>query len=161
MSAGVFWAWRAFLWAKAPWPAEPGSTRFDEALRRIRSEAGRPGRVTVMRNQASMGMNNNYWPAVSRWAVMADPALAKKVHPRYVADLDDAPGTAQMRAWYRQLTGERPKAGSWKEDAASAQVFDAPGLDHRRGSLPRGERGACSPPRDMQAPEEVGEVCEA
>lgn len=120
MSAGVFWAWRAFLWAKAPWPAEPGSTRFDEALRRIRSEAGRPGRVTVMRNQASMGMSNNYWPAVSRWAVMADPALAKKVHPRYVADLDDAPGTAQMRAWYRQLTGERPKAGSWKEAAAMA-----------------------------------------
>lgn len=119
-NSGRFWALRAFRWAREPWPADPSRTSFDEALRRIRAEAARPGRVTVMRNQATLGMNNNYWPAMSRWALMADPALAAKVRPRYVAALDDPPGKAQMRAWYRELTGEAPKAGGWEEAAAMA-----------------------------------------
>ena len=110
-----FWAWRAYLWGSAPYPADPSRTNFDEACRRIVLEAQKPGKVLLMRNQATTGMNNNYWPAVSRWAVMRHPWLAAQVHPKWVDGLDGAEGLARMRQWYRMLTGEAPRANSWKE----------------------------------------------
>ena len=114
----LFWAWRAYLWGTDAWPADPSRTNFDEACRRIVLEAQRPGRITVMRNQAAIGMNNNYWPAVSRWAVMRHPWLAAKIHPKRTEEMDGPQGLAQMRRWYRMLTGEAPKAGSWMEAEA-------------------------------------------
>lgn len=126
MSRTVFWAWRAYIWGTNPYPADPRRTNFDEACRRIVLEAQTPGKITVMRNQASIGMNNNYWPAVSRWAIMRHPWLAAKVNP-HPGELDSGQGLAEMRSWYRKLTGEAPKANSWME--AKAMLREEGGID--------------------------------
>lgn len=127
MSRTEFWAWRAMLWGRSPYPADPSRANFDELCRRIVLEASRPGKVTLMRNQADMGANNNYWPALSRWAIMRHPWLAAQIHPKYRPELDEGAGLAQMRAWYRTVAGKPPRARSWME--AEARLRAEGGLD--------------------------------
>lgn len=113
-SSTVTWALKGAAWAKKPYPADPSITKFEAWLSRVNAEARVTGKCTIMRNQASMGMSNNYWPCLSRLAIMASPALADYIHPNHLQPLDDAEGVEMLNRLYRDVVGRPPKLRDWK-----------------------------------------------
>ena len=107
-------ALKAARWAVQPYPADPTKTRFEVLLERLNREANRPGKMTIMRNQASMGMNNNYWPCISRLVIMHTPGFAYYIHPRHVRELDSASGIAFLNRVYADVTHKTPTIANWK-----------------------------------------------
>lgn len=110
----VGWAEDAVEWAKQPYPAAEGRTNFDQLLEQVRGIADVPGKVRIMRNQAALGMNNNFWPCLSRLMIMADPDLVRWIEPRFCEALDRQAGIAMLQLMYQDVTGERPRARSWR-----------------------------------------------
>lgn len=74
-----------------------------------------------MRNQQTMGMNNNYWPALSRLAIMHSPHLAKYIHPTCRPPLDGREGVELMNELYRRVVGRPPKVRDWTAARASVE----------------------------------------
>ena len=60
------------------------------------------------------GVKATTWPCLSRLLIMAEPTLARRIHPAYLKDLDGQDGVARMQRWFRLITGRKPAARSWK-----------------------------------------------
>lgn len=122
----VTWALKAAAWAERPYPADPSITTFAAWMIRLTAEASVTKRCTIMRNQQAMGMSNNYWPALSRLAVMHSPHLAKYIHPAHRQPLDGREGVELMNELYRRLVGRSPKVRDWTaaRDAVGQGAFD-------------------------------------
>lgn len=110
----ITWALQAANWAKKPNPAHPECSNFEVFLDRLERESRRPHRITIMRNQASMGMSNNYWPTMSRLAIMAIPTLALYINPRHVRELDGDDGRDLLNMLYTEITDQEPAIHDWK-----------------------------------------------
>lgn len=111
----LHWAEAAVRWAKQPYPAVPGRTNYAQLLEQVcASIANNPGKVRLMRNQAAMGMNNNYWPALSRLMIMDEPELVNWIKPSHSEQLDCQAGIAMMQIYFGSITNRRAKARSWK-----------------------------------------------
>lgn len=115
MVSTTTWALQAAHWAIKPYPADPSINNFDAWFTRVLREARKPGKVTLMRNQISMGMNNNYWPCMSRLAIMRDPWLAHYIHPRHVIELDCPEGIDLLNKLYETITHAEPKVRDWQQ----------------------------------------------
>lgn len=124
----VTWALKAAAWAEKPYPADPSITTFAAWMIRLTAEASVTKRCTIMRNQQTMGMNNNYWPALSRLAIMHSSHLAKYIHPTYRPPLDGREGVELMNELYRRVVGRPPKARSWM---AARDAAERGGVDGR------------------------------
>lgn len=107
----------AYQYAAAEWCKETnaytGRQNWAELLARADAAYGTP-KKTIMRNQLNIGFSNNYWPALSRWLIMAKPYLATKIHPRMSA-LDTPEEAASLVKLYTQITGKRPRVNYWKD----------------------------------------------
>lgn len=110
----VGWAEEAVEWAKRPYPAVEGRTNYGQLLERVCAIASEPGKVRVMRNQAELGMNNNYWPCLSRLMIMDEPELVRWIEPRFCEALDRQAGIAMLQLMFQDVTGRRPRARSWR-----------------------------------------------
>ena len=109
------YALEAVRWAKKPYPANPDTTNWEEWLRKLKQEAKRPHKQTIMRNQVTLGMNNNYWPTLSRFALMAEPqALGSLINPRHISGLDSPAGIELLNELFVQVTGTTPKVYDWR-----------------------------------------------
>ena len=113
-SKSVTWARQAVNWAKSAYPANPDKTRFEAWMDKLYAAANNPYKMTIMRNQVTLGMNNNYWPCLSRLAIMNSPHLGKYIHPRKVEDLDNHEGLAMLRQLHVELVGSEPKLKNWR-----------------------------------------------
>ncbi|MEG2533648.1 MAG: hypothetical protein RSB04_11615 [Gordonibacter sp.] len=89
-------------------------TNFTKLRLEVARVSGEPGRMLIMRNQAAIGMNNNYWPCLSRLLIMGDPWLVEYINPHYIEALDSPPAAAMLCLYYNRITGSRPKVSSWK-----------------------------------------------
>lgn len=108
-------ALEAVRWAKKPYPANPVRTNWDEWLERLKTEARKPYKQTIMRNQSSMGMNNNLWPALSRFTLMAEPeTFGSLIKPRHISALDSPTGIELLNELFHQITGSNPKVYDWR-----------------------------------------------
>lgn len=112
----AYWAYRACEWGAEPCPADERYTNFEMLLHKVQLLlAAEPWRQTVMRNQVRMAISNNFWPALSRWALMAEPSLAEVIHPRKVEELDD--GEVPMDELFIRMTGRLPEVFDWRRAA--------------------------------------------
>lgn len=107
-------ALEAVRWAKAPYPPNPEKTNWDVFFEKVSKEARNPYKRTIMRNQVSMGMNNNLYPTLSRFAIMAEPKLASLIKPRHIPVLDSPAGIELLNDLFKQATGEQPKIYDWQ-----------------------------------------------
>ncbi len=108
-------ALEAARWAAQPYPAEPERTNWQVWIERVKQEARNPYKRTIMRNQVSLGMNNNYYPTLSRFAIMDEPdLLGSLIKPRHVVGLDSAAGIEMLNGLFEQATGHKPKIYDWK-----------------------------------------------
>ncbi|ACV22609.1 Uncharacterised protein [Slackia heliotrinireducens] len=124
MARTVEYAYEAGEWARATCPGDRDCrTRWELLVQRTRSQARMPGRVLVKRDQVSVpgGVNHNLWPALSRMLIMADPALARTIFPRAVADLDGPEGAEVLARAYERATGGPPPWRDWREAAELAR----------------------------------------
>ncbi len=71
------------------------------------------------------GVQATTWPCLSRLLIMDEPALARRIHPAYIKDLDNQDGVANMQRWYHMLTGRKPAARSWKHARELVDEEDA------------------------------------
>ncbi len=107
-------ALEATRWASQPYPAEPKKTNYQVWIEKIKKEAINPYKRTIMRNQVSLGMNNNYYPTLSRFAIMDEPELlGSLIKPRHVAGLDSEAGVEMLNELFVQATGHKPKIYDW------------------------------------------------
>lgn len=107
------WAYDATLWASAPYPAKPAWTNYAQLLHQTVELARKPGTTRLMRNQTTLGMNNNYWPCLSRLMIMDVPELARYIEPRYCSELDNQVGAAKLQVWFRKITSRKPTVRNW------------------------------------------------
>ena len=107
-------ALEATRWACAAYPANPTRTNWEEWMSRIRREALNPYKQAIMRNQVTLGMNNNFWPTLSRFALMEEPnLLGDLISPRHVVGLDSPAGIEMLNELFVQVTGHKPKVYDW------------------------------------------------
>lgn len=105
-------ALQAANWAKQPNEREPQKTNFDVFIEKLEHEYFK--RVfLIKRNQVSIGMNNNYWPCLSRLALMYRPWLANKLKPRHTVELDSKEGIELLNKLYKDVTGKEPILRDW------------------------------------------------
>ncbi len=105
----------AVRWAMKPYPAEPEKTNWQVWIRLMKREALKPYKRTIMRNQVTLGMNNNYYPTLSRFALMHDPALfGSVINPRKIRALDCPFGRLTLCVLYQKVTGENPRITDWR-----------------------------------------------
>ena len=117
---GIKHAQAAAKWALQPYSGNPDINNFEALERNVRRNMTTGHKTTIMRNQVQTGFNNNYWPALSRWLIMKNPALIKVIHPRKTNDLDDEAGRINMCTLYQSITNEEPKIRSWQ---AAKEVY--------------------------------------
>ena len=112
------WAFSAQCWAARP-SRRRGAPNFDELARRV-AAASREGAADPASLLGEMGASPMFWPALSRWLVMADPACVRAVAPPRCPPLDADRGRAWMRSAYRRIGNAQPKASSWLHALADA-----------------------------------------
>lgn len=106
-------ALQAAHWAIQPNVYNPEKTNFEVFLDKIDHEYSK--RVyLIKRNQISIGMSNNYWPCLSRLAIMACPWLAEKLKPRHIVQLDSEEGIEFLNKLYLDITGKQPIIYDWR-----------------------------------------------
>lgn len=107
-------ALEAVRWARSPYPPNPERTNWEVWIEHLEKEARNPYKRTLMRNQVSMGMNNNLYPTLSRFAIMANPSLfGSLIKPRHVVALDSVAGIELLNELFPQATGTNPKIYDW------------------------------------------------
>ena len=109
-----YWS-KAIDWAKSPYRDDRDETNWEQFMHQLRIEANTGWRKTIMRSQVSRGMSNNFWPMLSRLAIMDTPYLAKYIHPRRVNDLDCTQGTTELIEAYMLITGHLPQCSDWQK----------------------------------------------
>jgi DNA phosphorothioation-dependent restriction protein DptG len=113
METTITHALKARTWAAKKNPAHPQYTNFEWLMQRIEHE--RAYHMTIMRNQVHTGFDNNYWPTLSRLAIMQRPDLVRYIHPRDVPDLDDKDGARLLVSLYMDVTGRYPAISNWQQ----------------------------------------------
>lgn len=125
MTRTVEHAERAGEWAHGRCASDrEGRTFWELLVVGVRRELDRrPWARLVKRDQVSVpeGVNHNYWPALSRMLIMADPTLALYIRPRRVAELDCPEGASVLAKAYERATGHAPSWRDWREAAAAAR----------------------------------------
>ena len=107
-------ALEAVKWAKQPYSGNPEITNWEAWIRMMRKEALKPYKRTIMRNQVTLGMNNNAYPTLSRFALMYDPeTFGTVIKPRRVVALDCERGLEMLNELYREATGGKPRIYDW------------------------------------------------